>query len=294
MKFGVNKSVPSPRTYLYEYTVKRPVGKIQIPDEFIISELPKVKNQGSVNSCCACAAAEILEILNLREFGEHAIFSEGYIYGRCRSPQGKYKGMYPDLLVEELRKKGSVPTTIYNKCYEMPEMQELLNNNPHISKLDELAEKYRLKAYVAFLGKKYAEMKEALYTHDTPLFAVCEDYFRESHAIIIVGFTKNGFIIQNSWGEKWGNKGRKEIPFDAIDYAYLFIDEVFELNFKDVKESDWFYKAVKDCVFGGLMKGRSEDVFDPGAPLTRAEAAQLMSNFAKKIDEISKIKEDGK
>lgn len=238
MKFGVNKSVPSPRTYLYEYTVKRPVGKIQIPDEFIISELPKVKNQGSVNSCCACAAAEVLEILNLREFGEHAIFSEGYIYGRCRSPQGKYKGMYPDLLVEELRKKGSVPTTIYNKCYEMPEMQELLNNNPHISKLDELAEKYRLKAYVAFLGKKYAEMKEALYMHDTPLFAVCEDYFRESHAIIIVGYTKNGFIIQNSWGEKWGNKGRKEIPFDAIDYAYLFIDEVFELNFKDVKESD--------------------------------------------------------
>lgn len=294
MKFGVNKSVPSPRTYLYEYTVKRPVGKIQIPDEFIISELPKVKNQGSVNSCCACAAAEVLEILNLREFGEHAIFSEGYIYGRCRSPQGKYKGMYPDLLVEELRKKGSVPTTIYNKCYEMPEMQELLNNNPHISKLDELAEKYRLKAYVAFLGKKYAEMKEALYTHDTPLFAVCEDYFRESHAIIIVGYTKNGFIIQNSWGEKWGNKGRKEIPFDAIDYAYLFIDEVFNLNFKDVKETDWFYKAVKEMVFGGIMKGRSEDTFDPGAPLTRAEAAQLMSNFAKKIDEISKIKEDGK
>ena len=291
MKFGVNKSVPSPRTYLYEYTVKRPVGKIQIPDEFIISELPKVKNQGSVNSCCACAAAEVLEILNLREFGEHAIFSEGYIYGRCRSPQGKYKGMYPDLLVEELRKKGSVPTTIYNKCYEMPEMQELLNNNPHISKLDELAEKYRLKAYVAFLGKKYAEMKEALYMHDIPLLAISRNYFGGSHAVIIIGYTENGFIIQNSWGEKWGNKGRKEIPFEAIDYAYLLIDEVFELNFKDVKETDWFYKAVKEAVFGGLMKGRSEDVFDPGAPLTRAEAAQLMSNFAKKIEEIQKIKE---
>ena len=291
MKFGVNKSVPSPRTYLYEYTVKRPVGKIQIPDEFIISELPKVKNQGSVNSCCACAAAEILEILNLREFDEHVVFSEGYIYGRCRSPQGKYKGMYPDLLVEELRKKGSVPTTIYNKCYEMPEMQELLNNNPNISKLDELAEKYRLKAYVAFLGKKYAEMKEALYIYDTPLFAVCEDYFRESHAIIIVGYTKNGFIIQNSWGEKWGNKGRKEIPFDAVDYAYLFIDEVFELKFKDVKETDWFYKAVKEAVFGGLMTGRSEDTFDPTAPCTRAEMAQFGVNILKKIEEIQKIKE---
>ena len=284
--YGVNKSYPSVRTYLYQ-----PVGSIDIPAEYTVTQLPKVKNQGSVNSCCACAAAEILEILNLREFGEHAVFSEGYIYGRCRSPQGKYKGMYPDLLVEELRKKGSVPTTIYNKCYEMPEMQELLNNNPNISKLDELAEKYRLKAYVAFLGKKYAEMKEALYVYDTPLFAVCEDYFKESHAIIIVGYTKNGFIIQNSWGEKWGNKGRKEIPFDAVDYAYLFIDEVFELKFKDVKETDWFYKAVKEMVFGGIMKGRSEDTFDPIVPPTRAELAQFGVNILKKVEEIQKIKE---
>ena len=284
--YGVNKSYPSVRTYLYQ-----PVGSIDIPSEYTVTQLPKVKNQGSVNSCCACAAAEILEILNLREFGEHAVFSVGYIYGRCRSPQGKYKGMYPDLLVEELRKKGSVPTTIYNKCYEMPEMQELLNNNPNISKLDELAEKYRLKAYVAFLGKKYSEMKEALYVYDTPLFAVCEDYFKESHAIIIVGYTKNGFIIQNSWGEKWGNKGRKEIPFDAVDYAYLFIDEVFELKFKDVKETDWFYKAVKEAVFGGIMKGRSEDTFDPTTPPTRAELAQFGVNILKKIEEIQKIKE---
>lgn len=173
----------------------------------------------------------------------------------------------------------------------MPEMQEILKTHKSIAKLDGIAEKYRIKGYVAFLGKKYDEMKEALYVHDVPLLAISRNYFGGSHAVIIIGYTESGFIIQNSWGEKWGNKGRREVPFDAIDYAYLFIDEVFELNFKDVKETDWFYKAVKDCVFGGLMKGRSEDVFDPGAPLTRAEAAQLMANFSKKIDEILKIKE---
>lgn len=284
--YGVNKSYPSPRVYTY-----KAVGSVNIPDKYTVTELPKVKNQGSVNSCCACAAAEILEVLNGREFSKSVTFSEGYIYGRCRSENGKYKGMYPDLLVEELRKKGSVPTSLYDKCYEMPEMQEILKNNKNISALDKIAENYRIKGYICFLGKKYDEMKEAVYTHDVPLFAVSEDYFKESHAIIIVGYTKNGFIIQNSWGEKWGNKGRKEIPFDAIDYAYLFIDEVFNLNFKDVKESDWFYKAVKDCVFGGLMKGRTEDTFAPQEPLTRAEAAQLIVNMLKKLDEIQKIKE---
>ena len=286
MKFGVRDSAPSLRVYTYEA-----VGGIDLPKAFTVTELPKVKNQGSVNSCCACAAAEILEVLNGREFDSHTEFSEGYIYGRCRSENGKYKGMYPDLLVEELRKKGSVPTTIFNKSFEMPEMQEFLKNHKSITKLDGIAEKYRIKGYVAFLGKKYNEMKEALYVHDVPLLAISRSYFGESHAVIIVGYTEEGFIIQNSWGEKWGSKGRKAIPFDAIDYAYLLIDEVFKLNFKDVKETDWFYKAVKECVFGGLMKGKSEDTFDPSAPLTRAEAAQLMANFSKKIDEILKIKE---
>lgn len=77
----------------------------------------------------------------------------------------------------------------------------------------------------------------------------------------------------------------------GIDYAYLLIDEVFNLNFKDVKETDWFYKAVKEAVFGGLMKGRSEETFDPTAPCTRAELAQFGVNLLKKIEEIQKIKE---
>lgn len=286
MKFGVRDSAPSPRVYTYEA-----VGGIELPKAFTVTDLPKVKNQGSVNSCCACAAAEILEVLNGREFDSHTEFSEGYIYGRCRSESGKYEGMYPDLLVEELRKKGSVPTTIFNKSFEMPEMQEILKTHKSIAKLDGIAEKYRIKGYVAFLGKKYNEMKEALYVHDVPLLAISRSYFGGSHAVIIIGYTKKGFIIQNSWGEKWGNKGRREIPFEAIDYAYLLIDEVFNLNFKDVKETDWFYKAVKEALFGGLMKGRSEDTFDPSAPCTRAELAQFGVNLLKKIEEIQKIKE---
>lgn len=286
MKYGANISAPSPRVYTYEA-----VGGAEIPKTFTIMDLPKVKNQGSVNSCCACAAAEIMEILNSREFDNHTEFSEGYIYGRCRSESGKYEGMYPDLLVEELRKKGSVPTTLFNKSFEMPEMQEILKNHKSIEELDGIAEKYRIKGYVAFLGKKYDEMKEAVFFHEVPLLAISRNYFGGSHAVIIIGYTESGFIIQNSWGEKWGNKGRKEIPFEAIDYAYLLIDEVFELNFKDVKESDWFYKAVKEAVFGGLMKGRSEDIFDPTAPCTRAELAQFGVNLLKKIEEIQKIKE---
>ncbi|MBI3654474.1 MAG: C1 family peptidase [Acidobacteria bacterium] len=34
------------------------------------------------------------------------------------------------------------------------------------------------------------------------------------HAVAIVGYTKEGFIIQNSWGESWGNKGFALLPYE--------------------------------------------------------------------------------
>ncbi|MEO6733510.1 MAG: C1 family peptidase [Ferruginibacter sp.] len=34
------------------------------------------------------------------------------------------------------------------------------------------------------------------------------------HAIAIVGYTREGFIIQNSWGEKWGQKGFALLPYE--------------------------------------------------------------------------------
>ena len=34
------------------------------------------------------------------------------------------------------------------------------------------------------------------------------------HAIAIVGYTRKGFIIQNSWGEKWGTQGFALLPYE--------------------------------------------------------------------------------
>src|SRR5690606_5413642 len=34
------------------------------------------------------------------------------------------------------------------------------------------------------------------------------------HAVAIVGYTKDGFIIQNSWGTGWGNGGFALLPYE--------------------------------------------------------------------------------
>jgi hypothetical protein len=36
----------------------------------------------------------------------------------------------------------------------------------------------------------------------------------DGHAVAIVGYTKEGFIIQNSWGGRWGNKGFAILPYE--------------------------------------------------------------------------------
>lgn len=40
------------------------------------------------------------------------------------------------------------------------------------------------------------------------------------HAIALVGYTKDGFIIRNSWGESYGNKGYSVLPYS--DFNKLF------------------------------------------------------------------------
>ena len=56
-------------------------------------------------------------------------------------------------------------------------------------------------------------------------------------------------------------------------------EETTELNFTDVKESDWFYKGVAYVVDKGVMSGVSENQFDPSGKLTRAMLVQMLYNM---------------
>jgi hypothetical protein len=46
--------------------------------------------------------------------------------------------------------------------------------------------------------------------------------------------------------------------------------------FQDVKDDDWFAKAVTSAVQAGIIQGRGADTFAPKANVTRAEAATMM------------------
>lgn len=286
---GCLNESPSVRTYVYEAISKN--SKESLPDSYILpnDRLPDVENQGSINACVAFATAEILNILNKVETGEDVKFSEGFIYGYNRNETARYEGMYPQSTLDHMRNTGSVPKIYYDALYEMPEMRDKLLADKNFEKLKEISEKYRIKSYVGFLKGEKEEIKRALYEYKYPILGVSNFHFGESHAIIVIGWNKDGFIIQNSWGESWGDKGRGTVPLSAVSYAFLLIDEVIEPNFVDVKQSDWFYKAVKEAYYNGFMKGVGESRFDPNGYLSRAQAAQMIVNMSKKYDDVIQI-----
>lgn len=285
MNFGCIKETPSIRNY--DYDVVCGASNEKLPETYILPEdrLPKVGNQGSKGACLAFSIVAILEVMYRVEFGSTIDLSEGFFYGYNRKPNQMQTGMYTSTALDCCRKTGSVPISMFNVLEEMPEMYDLVKNRTDLA---EWAKKTRIKGYstITVPFRNIEKVKRALYDNKIPLLAVSNKYFGGCHAIIIVGWNEKGFVIQNSWGETWGDKGRGTVPHDAINYVYVLTDEVFEMKFTDVDKSKWYYDAVKETVFNGLMQGTGETTFEPEKPLTRAEMAQICVNLCKKIDEI--------
>jgi hypothetical protein len=66
------------------------------------------------------------------------------------------------------------------------------------------------------------------------------------HAVAIVGYTREGFIIQNSWGESWGHKGFALLPYE--DYL-LHATDVWVAQIGVPVTTD---QVAKEAAFGSM------------------------------------------
>ena len=57
-------------------------------------KMPKVKDQGKINSCVACSIATVIEYYNAKQLNHNEDMSIGYIYGNRTNTKYKDKGMY--------------------------------------------------------------------------------------------------------------------------------------------------------------------------------------------------------
>lgn len=171
-----------------------------------------VKNQMNVNSCVAHSLSTILEM----EY--NPVFSTGWIYGY--RPDGYYlgTGMYPREALKTLLEKGAVLNSEFPYNIEMIEAKEKVDSN--LAKLEESAKQYTITSYARLYSEN--EIKSWIYTKETPILIaiattnltldenniiqIPKNYPMLGHALTVVGWNEIGFIVQNSWGDLWGDK----------------------------------------------------------------------------------------
>ena len=202
--------------------------------------VPPVKNQGKTGACAACGAAEALEFHEYLRTGQHTEMSVGYIYGnRAYDKSESKRGMSLRSALKTLVHNGDVPVKLFPQCSDMP--QAVKDYVARDKSIDKEAKKhtidkfYRIKNTkgvmqslvahgVVLAAIRWANVKYDI--HDGNAYVSFPDgkKTKGGHCILIYGWTKDGWLVSNSWGEEWGFNGRCIVPFDApfVEYWGVF------------------------------------------------------------------------
>lgn len=280
---------------LYDYDIVCGSSEdIELPDEYMLpkDKIPDCRDQKDTSQCVAFATTNIMQILNQIETGQRERFSTTYVYGRHREDfERSAKGMYPERVLEKLRKLGSVKEELIPELLENPEAYDFIQHHSDLDELDRQAEPYKIDTYVGFTPygdskKRAIEPKMALLKYEIPLLGIMTTP-DGTHAIALIGWDKDGFYYMNSWGKYCGDNGVCHMEYGKLRRAYMMIDakNTNDFPFTDVEEDRWSRKAIEHCYNAGLVNGKGNNIFDPSGNLTREEMCQILYKFAKKMEE---------
>lgn len=218
---GCFKDVPDSRDYIF---APSKAANATYPTEFKLDG-GTVKDQGEINSCVAHSISTIKEIQEFYETKNKLNFSVGWIYGYRVGNQYKGEGMYPREALNNLIKYGDVLSSDFPENLEYDDLQSLIAKRKAgcISK----AAEYKCKSYARVTSLN--DVKTCLYVNHSPVMIVVDIYDSfyntgkdgivpsksggtdGSHAMTVVGWKKINnaqyWIVQNSWGTEWADKG---------------------------------------------------------------------------------------
>lgn len=229
MEYGCIKSPKDLRNY-------RIVAKsIELPNEYQVKH-SKIKNQENICSCTAHSVSEVLETY------DDINYSTEWIYGYREERYYQGKGMCIIDALRTIKNIGYIEYKDLQGNYEMNKAKEIVDKD--IDKYKNIASKKKIASYAELYT--ITDIKEALYTGKKPIIMAI-DIDKEglkldnniaripevkdgSHAVVCYGWNEKGLLIQNSWGEEWGDKGTFILPYE---YPYC---EAWTLSFE--KEPD--------------------------------------------------------
>lgn len=237
-----------------DYTIKADAA---LPDEYQSEITVPIKNQGSKPTCTAHALASLVEYHNKRQTGKYRRFSTEFLYGY--RPDGYYlgDGMRIKDGLKTLLKVGDVYYTelIGNSCFIVARA----NVKERCDELLEKARPHRISAYYKLNNAdeiKTAIMRDGVVvaamntyagaTLDDDIYTYDPSAEHGAHCILIIGWSKDGWLVQNSWGDSYGGDGKFILPFGfKLNEAWGVTDDITDITTpKRNKWLDVLYKII--------------------------------------------------
>ena len=216
------------RDYKYQITSKASPNIVDLR-----SYCSPIENQGSLGSCTGQAIAGAIELINKRS-GKPTDVSRLFIYyyerlllGTVNYDSGAYirdgikatnhygvslESLWPhDISKFKLEPINEAKTDALNR--KVTRYERVTNFNGCI---DALTNGYPViigfHVYSSFMSASVAR------TGNMPYPNTKREKLLGGHAVLLVGYnkTKKVFIVRNSWGESWGDKGYFYMPFDIV------------------------------------------------------------------------------
>jgi C1A family cysteine protease len=175
----------------------------------------RVKDQGNQGTCSAFAATQMKEWEEKKEISLNEILAPQFVYNlRSNYPE---EGMIPRDTMDILYKTGIVEDKLYpyGKSFVPTTITSELKKHAAI---------YKIKGYAAV--STIIGLKKALYTNGVcyigvPVYNTGARMWKQApgqsflggHAMAIVGWNTEGFIIRNSWGNYWNDDGHTIFPY---------------------------------------------------------------------------------
>lgn len=215
-------AIPSPHDYR-DYPVAKVIPMGAYPEEYM-PKLTKIKNQGSVGACVAYAISTIKEYQEIKERSAYREYSANFIYGNRADTDYQGEGMEPRQALKRLQEYGVCNEDLMPGIWTYPAQKKLFT--PEIFKN---ALPQRVMTYAAVNTPE--EVKNSVYFNGPVLIVipVHQSFFQcrgelllpgstediaGYHAITVIGYTKDRYIVQNSWGTEWGKGGICYMPFN--------------------------------------------------------------------------------
>lgn len=211
-KFNLEKSPTDVRDFMLESIYPE---SVELPIRYDLRhQMTPIRDQGTQGTCSAQTASAMKEWQENTDIQFKHYMSPQFVYN-LRANQGA-EGMTPRDTMEILYKIGIVPESNY----------PYNNHNPITEALKLLANKYKIQGYAQ--ANTVDSLKKALFGNGPCYIAFPVynpermDFWKQEypnqqmiggHAVTVVGYLEDRFIIRNSWSSSWGESGYTYFPF---------------------------------------------------------------------------------